>query len=362
MFLNFVLGTAAELIKVQPIIMTAIKKAYPVKIIATGQSHQNFLMQYEDFRLPPEILSFLFEDSKDLDHAKSAMKWFTRAALISSRQFESLLCGGSHKDTFVIVHGDTLSTLIASWLSWKTGVQAIHIEAGLRSPQLFNPFPEEISRRIVSYLVQVHMAPDKSALENLKRGHNQREVYCTNGNTLMDAIRYNEPSVTPGERFALINIHRFENLNSPTRWKMIVEILLQAAHKINTIFVTHPQMRHKLDEDPTSHQRLLAAGIDIRNRMPFSEFIGLLKNSEFLISDGGSNQEECSYLGKPCLLLREATERTEGLNENCVLSRFDQKIIADFLENPQQFERSPSSEMHSPSKFILEILEKKISL
>jgi UDP-N-acetylglucosamine 2-epimerase (non-hydrolysing) len=90
--------------------------------------------------------------------------------------------------------------------------------------------------------------------------------------------------------------------------------------------------------------------------MPFTEFISLLKASAYLISDGGSNQEECSYLGKPCLLLREATERKEGLESCCVLSRFETSVIERFLADPEKYATREVYQPNSPSLAILQAL------
>jgi UDP-N-acetylglucosamine 2-epimerase (non-hydrolysing) len=316
-------------------------------------------MQYRDFGLPEEILVPLLESEGDLTSAGSALRWFLRAVFTPVSGFRTKLLSGSDEKNFLVVHGDTLSTLAGAWLAWRARIPLVHIEAGLRSESLLNPFPEEISRRLVSRFADFHMAPDQAAEENLKRAGVSGKILCTKGNTLFDAVLLSaktssEPISTP---FALVNIHRFENLNSPARWQAVVETVVEASQKIKLIFVQHPQTRHKLEQDPESARQLTAAGVEIRDRMPFSRFIALLKASQYLISDGGSNQEECFYLGKPCLLLRESTERREGLDGCCVLSRFDRDLIAKFILNPQSYSRETAGSSGSPSAGILDALE-----
>jgi UDP-N-acetylglucosamine 2-epimerase (non-hydrolysing) len=352
MVLNFFTGTAAELIKIYPVIELARKRGIEVRVISSGQSRENFLMQYRDLGLPENLLVHLLPSDGDLQKASSALRWMMRALFSSLRP--KLL---KSEKSFVVVHGDTLSTLVGAWLGRRAGIPVVHIEAGLRSSSLFNPFPEEITRRLVSRLASFHMAPDQRAADNL-RGVTGK-VICTQGNTLLDAVLLSANlghAKIPSEPFALVNIHRFENLNSAARWKKIIETTVQAAEKTNLIFVVHPQTRHKLEQDVASQQKLTQRRIEIRDRMPFSEFIGLLKASRYLISDGGSNQEECSYLGKPCLLLRESTERQEGLETCCVLSRFDDQVIAQFLEEPEKLKSPPLLGTRGPSAIILDSL------
>ncbi|MES2963946.1 MAG: UDP-N-acetylglucosamine 2-epimerase [Bdellovibrionota bacterium] len=353
--LNFVTGTAAELIKIYPVIAMAVARGYGVRVVSTGQSRENFLMQYRDLRLDESLLSAMMTSEGDLGQASSALKWFFRALFVSPGKFRSSLL--VREKTFVVVHGDTLSTLVGSLLARRAGFPIVHVEAGLRSPSLLNPFPEEINRRWVSKLATYHMAPDTTAEMNLKRARVKGKVVVTRGNTLLDAVTMVDGvNANRTSAYALVNIHRFENLNSSSRWSVILDTVARAAEKTKVIFVMHPQTRHKLDNDAAALAKLTHPNIELRDRMPFSEFIGLLKRADYLISDGGSNQEECSYLGKPCLILRERTERTEGLDTCCLLTRFDQKLIDGFLANPSKYAAPALANSESPTQVILNSL------
>ncbi|MEK7357016.1 MAG: UDP-N-acetylglucosamine 2-epimerase, partial [Bdellovibrionota bacterium] len=182
--LNFVTGTAAELIKIYPVIAIAAKRGYGVRVVSTGQSRENFLMQYRDLGLDESLLSAMMPTEGDLGRASSALKWFLRALFVSPKRFRSGLL--VREKTFVVVHGDTLSTLVGSILARRAGYPVVHVEAGLRSPSLLNPFPEEINRRLVSKLATYHMAPDSRAEGNLQRAHVKGRVVVTRGNTLLD--------------------------------------------------------------------------------------------------------------------------------------------------------------------------------
>jgi len=351
MQLNFFVGTAAELIKLYPVIHKAQAQGHQVRVIASGQSRENFVMQYRDLNLPDSSLTWLMSGGSDLRKSSSALLWFMRAIFTRKSTFRKKLLPSE----ILIVHGDTLSTLIGAWFGWRCGLKVVHIEAGLRSPKILNPFPEEITRRLVSLLATIHMAPDEAAVENLR--HVSGDVINTHGNTLLEAVQLcaSERSA-PSHSFALVNIHRYENLNSEARWSAIVDTVVKAAATTKLIFVAHPQTMHKLRSDAQALKALTQPRIEIRERMPFSEFIWMLRSAQYLISDGGSNQEECSYLGKPCLLLRESTERREGLKSCCVLSRFEPQVIAKFLENPRQYATPPQEPVASPSQIILDRL------
>jgi UDP-N-acetylglucosamine 2-epimerase (non-hydrolysing) len=356
MQLNFVLGTAAELIKLSPLIALASQKGVATRIIATGQSRENFLMQARDLSISEREIHWLVTKSDDLREAGSALRWFLRALTVPKNTFSALVLNEGGSGNMIVVHGDTLSTFVGARLAKRARLPVVHVEAGLRSENLFHPFPEEILRRLVSRWVDYHMAPDHKAVVNLQRSKRKGLVISTNGNTLLDAVRAVPPAHHQTKNFALVNVHRFENLNSNERWRIVVETVIKAAAQRHVVFVAHPQTLQKLSVDAKTKAAFLQAGIEIRERMPFTEFLTLLKQSEFLISDGGSNQEECSYLGKPCLLLRLETERQEGLTTCCVLSKFDRGVINNFLQNPGRFASPELAATESPSARIFESL------
>ena len=343
----FCLGTAAELIKVYPIIDEAENRNIEWFIISTGQSGSNFVKQYQDFNLPENRLIKLQDTDKDLTNAKTALGWFCRSLFTTHKKILSLIQTKSvplptHND-FWFVHGDTLSTLVASLYGYRFKIPLVHIEAGLRSHNLLNPFPEEICRRIVSRLVSFHMPQDTRAERNLRCEGITQNIFVTNGNTVMDTLNLavkNNSREVGGTRYALVNIHRFENLSSEMRWRKIVDTIFKASQKITIVFVLMPNTETKIENDAKLKSKLIKANVQLVKRLPYSQFVHLLNGAEFVITDGGSNQEECFYLGKPCLILRDITERFEGLGGCCVLGKFKDAIINDFLADPSKFKSS----------------------
>ncbi len=357
----FSLGTAAELIKVYPLLFYADKRGMDWIALSSGQSGINLLNQWRDFKLPEVKLIPIIESQKDLETSSGAFSWFIKANTISLSMFRnklvSKICLSPKKGDFWIVHGDTLSTVFGAILARRLSLTLVHLEAGLRSTKLFQPFPEELNRRFTSRLVNIHLAQDDVAVNNLIKAKVGGEIVSTRANTLLDSIKlildgfeHKAPNNGP---YVVANLHRFENLTSRPRWAVLIETLIKAAKTRKVFCVMHPITKSKLDSLPEVKNRLISAGVELLPRLPFTEFIFLLANSEYVLSDGGSNQEECFYLGKPCLLLRNSTERQEGLGGCCVLSKFDEELIDEFIAHPENYKRDSLTADFSPAEIIL---------
>jgi UDP-N-acetylglucosamine 2-epimerase (non-hydrolysing) len=359
----FCLGTAAELIKVYPVIRLAQERGAPWFALSTGQSGRSYRAQWDDFRLPRERAGAVLPTDVDLGAAGAAARWMVwalaqgRGAL---RRRIGELAGVlpvPGQDTWV-VHGDTLSTVVGSRWAKALGVRLAHLEAGLSSGTVREPFPEELSRRWVSRRADLLFPPDETAAANLRHWGVRGRVHLTHGNTLLDAVlttleQVPAPEQLPEGPFALANIHRFENLSSPERFRRIVEILEETASRLPLYLVQHRQTEETFARHPALRARLEARGARLLARMPFTRFIHWVERAEFLVTDGGSNQEECSYLGLPCLILRKSTERREGLGESCVLNGLDLEGARRFLEAPARYRRARVSPQLRPSEVVL---------
>lgn len=356
-------GTAGELIKLYPLIIRFEKISLDWNFIFTGQSPVNFINQWIEFKLPLNKLIKLTLTDKDLRSSLDALKWFLKVILIKKVNLVKLI-GSVDNNSFYIVHGDTLSTLSGVFISKRLNAKKIiHIEAGLRSPFLLKPFPEEITRRLVSSLANIHFAPNLQAVQNLiKSSFVRGKVINTHGNTLFDAVREiddidNDINKKIGfEKYVLVNIHRFENINSFKRWDFIIKFLINISKKYKILFVLHPVTEKKFNKLLIDNP-LLFSNFVVLSRLSFNVFINLLKKSEFIITDGGSNQEECSFINKPCLIMRDGSERPDGLLKKvCVISKFDHKICHEFLLNYKKFSYYEVKRYDSPTDLILKNL------
>lgn len=359
----FCAGTAGELIKLFPLLREVDQYTHlSWRFLFTGQSPVNFWRQWEDFGLDNNSAVSLQSTTKDLQKTSQALAWFFKAVMtapstLRDHCMHAFISSPQARDIWV-VHGDTLSTLLSSIWAKRMGGVIAHIEAGLRSKYILRPFPEEINRRIVSKMATLHFPQDEVARNNLISQSVKGRVILTNGNTLYDALEVlsdsNLGGALPEPPFVIANIHRNENLNNSARWECILKTLCLAAQDQPVYLVMHPPTEFKLKVDVAAKKRLTKAGVVTLPRITFRRFIQLIDKSRYIISDGGSNQEECAYLGKPCLILREESEREEGLNASCRLSKFDDYIIRDFISNPDKFRRERLIFSRRPSSIIVD--------
>jgi UDP-N-acetylglucosamine 2-epimerase (non-hydrolysing) len=200
------------------------------------------------------------------------------------------------------------------------------------------------------------------ALNNLHRFRG-RKINTVN-NTLLDSLvlamgRFNASQIhIPSEKYCVVTTHRFENIFNRNVLDTNLTLIEMAASRMKTIFILHPVTQDRLEAFGLMKRIKSNPNIECRPRYDYFAFIKLVYHSEFLISDGGSNQEECFYMGKPCLLLRKATERKEGVGFNVVVSGYDPKIVLIFLESYSELNTPNLLQSVSPSKIILDSVAK----
>jgi len=311
-----VIGTKAELIKCMPVMKELQNQKYDYWFISTGQhplkkSCQEFRVKEPDFILSKEPeLSTKFWSKIN----KMSMFWAIAMIFKVKKKVHKI------KPKYVIYHGDTMSTAAASIgssniLNWKKPWKSVHLEAGLRSGSLWEPFPEEISRRISSRFSDILLAVSELTENNLKKSKGK---VIRIGNTVIDSstIVYNE-SVKKNkfdllnEDYVLINIHRHEHLRSKENMEKIVNILEYVG--IKGIWSLHDNTKHYLEKYNLMTRVEQIKNIKITPLVDYFKFIFLLANCKYIITDGGSIQEESLVFKKPCIILRNRTERQEGL-------------------------------------------------
>jgi UDP-N-acetylglucosamine 2-epimerase (non-hydrolysing) len=220
-----------------------------------------------------------------------------------------------------IVQGDTTSAFVCALASFYRGVPVAHVEAGLRTPSPLNPFPEEINRRLTSSLALLHFAPtDRARQALLTEGIRAEDVFVT-GNTVVDAlhqIRGSEPfktaalpaAVDPRLRIVLVTMHRRENWGRVADVCGAVRDILEARPDVQVVWPVHP--------NPVVEERIRVelAGLSrvtLVDALDYLAFIALIEKSWIVLTDSGGVQEEAPVLGCPALVLRESTERPEGI-------------------------------------------------
>jgi UDP-N-acetylglucosamine 2-epimerase (non-hydrolysing) len=360
--IGVVYGTTGELIKLSPVLMRLQERDRPALTLCTGQQVEQIPALLEDFALAqPDLWFSRGHGGRDLERIMDLPPWLSGVATTFARCRRDLWARLTSASTrpLLVVHGDTFTTVLGAAMGHILNVPVAHIEAGMRSGNWRNPFPEEIDRLIVARLAQTHFAPGALAVANLRAVKVRGEVVDTGGNTIRDAIEMVPSSVPeielPPEPFGLVSLHRFELLSKPRALRAILELLREASRSTPILFVDHPVTVAAI----AAHD--LGWLFDHRfqhvPRQRYFRFIALLKASVFLVTDSGGSQEECAQLGHPCLVHRAVTERADGLGGPVVLSRMDLDVVRAFLENPAAHARSPGEDGRSPTDIVIDHFE-----
>ncbi|WP_407733175.1 UDP-N-acetylglucosamine 2-epimerase [Pseudomonas citronellolis] len=326
-----VLGTKAQLIKMAPVLMELRDRGVEYRFISTGQHKDTADAILANFQLSgPEV--FLHQ-GQDIVSIRQMLTWSFKVMFRAFRLRRSLF---PKRGGIVLVHGDTASTLLGVFIAKMAGQKIGHVEAGLRSFNYFHPFPEELIRIIVGRIADLRFCPGQWALGNVveyRRGMN----FDVEANTLQDSLRImlshsrDFELDVPDSEFGVVSIHRFENLKDRNALLRIVKLVELVAGKYPLLFILHKPTERKLRQYGLFERLSSLPGMEFRQRYDYLRFMHLVKAAKFVVSDGGSNQEECHYLGKPLLLLRAATERKEGLGENCTLSEYQPQRVLEFM-------------------------------
>lgn len=354
--IHIIIGTKAQLIKMAPIMVELQKRKIDYNFIFTGQHKETIKELIVVFKLKKP--DYILYKGKDITKIFQMVIWTIQCL---AHTFKNKRVIFQNQKGVVLVHGDAFSALLGTIMGKIAGLKVGYVEAGLRSFDFFNPFPEEIVRRIVSRLVDYHFCFGKFAYENSQK-YKGVKIY-TELNTLYDSLQLvikNKKDIyveIPQKKYCLISIHRFENIFNKKQLLFIINILEEISQQIKVLFILHKPTKEKLINFGFYQRLKENPNIELRPRYDYFDFIKLLLSSNFVITDGGSNQEECYYLGKPCLLLRKTTERTEGLSINVIISKYNKKIIRNFIKNYQKFKLNTLNIKTSPSEVIVDYLE-----
>ena len=350
-------GTKAQYIKTAPILRELDAQRVPYRLVYTGQHSETFDLLEAAFGTRPadDVMVPQFEAATHASFAQWTFAFWRKA-------LARIVRGEWRGARYGLVHGDTASTLFTAIALRLAGVPVVHIEAGLRSPKLMEPFPEEIVRRLVSRLTAVHFPPDAPAAANLRNASGR--VVETGGNTLRDALamamsRWPDAPAAGGEGgYIVASIHRAENLSQRETFDLLMEEVLDAASVAPVRFVLHPATRERIRRTGWLERLAAHPQLDLRDRMDYPDFVKLLVGATALMTDGGSNQEEAAMMGLPTLLLRRATERPDGLGDNVVLSELDRERIRAFVR-ANAGKRWPLRllDAGSPSRVIVDTLQ-----
>ncbi|MGB9771708.1 MAG: non-hydrolyzing UDP-N-acetylglucosamine 2-epimerase [Candidatus Kapaibacteriota bacterium] len=303
-----VVGARPNFMKVAPIHRMLIKHSEGVQhlICHTGQ-HYDYEMSrvfFEDLGLPKP--DFYLEVGSGT-HGEQTGK-----ILI---EFEKV-CLQEQPD-LVIVVGDVNSTIAATLAATKIGIKTAHIEAGLRS--FDRTMPEEINRIATDSICDYLFVTEESGLRNLKReGHTDEQIFFV-GNTMIDSLVYILPKIEASQilqnlsveekKFALMTLHRPSNVDDRLQLEEIIEVIEYICKKLKLVLPLHPRTRKNIEIFGLDVRLKKIENLILTEPLGYLDFIKLMKNSKFVITDSGGIQEETTYLGIPCITMRTTTER-----------------------------------------------------
>jgi UDP-N-acetylglucosamine 2-epimerase len=352
------IGTKAQYIKMAPLLRLMDEQGIEYRLIDSGQHARISALLREE--LGVRAPDYLLGGSEDIASIPKVILWSLKLAarLWSRRRLRNSVFGGSAG--ICVVHGDTPSTLLATLLARRAGLSVAHLEAGLRSYRLTHPFPEEIVRIVTMRLASLLFAPDATAVDNLSRMRVKGRVIALSGNTSLEAVRDALADGSIGVSGpVIVTMHRVENLHTASRVERMVALTERIATMYPVCFVVH-EPTEIIFAKRSYDDRLRAAGVELRSLEGHSSFIRMLAEAPFVVTDGGSIQEECALLGVPTLLWRDRSERPDGLEANVVASRYDDEIIESFLADPQAFRVPMLRPTTRPSAEILLVLEESL--
>lgn len=334
----FTLGTRPEAIKLAPVIEVFQQSPnFQTQVVLTGQ-HREMVAQVM------EIFGLTADRDLDIMQQGQTLTDITQRSLQGLEQlFQEL------KPQLVIVQGDTTTAFAAALAAFYQQIPVGHVEAGLRTDNLFDPYPEEANRRLISQITQLHFAPTDLSISNLKKSGVTGEVHLT-GNTVIDAlltVANRQPDCSiPGldwskYRTILATVHRRENWGLPLQ--DIAQGFLQVLEQFpDTALLLplhrNPTVRAPLQQILGGHPRVF-----LTEPLDYPQLVGAIQRCYLLLSDSGGLQEEAPSLGKPVLVLRETTERPEAIAGGTakLVGTDSQKIAqaaAELLENPAAYQ------------------------
>lgn len=307
-----VFGTRPEAIKMAPVIKTlnAQRSTFAVKVCVTAQ-HREMLDQV--------LTIFNIQSDYDLNIMQDAQSLYqiTTNGLL---KLESIY--KKEKPDMVLVHGDTTTTFIAALAAFYERIPVGHVEAGLRSHDKFNPFPEEINRCLADTLSDLYFVPtDVGARNLLKEGYSRKNIVVT-GNTVIDALfmalrfPYRDKTrhlqaLDYTKKIILVTAHRRENWGKPL--EHICQALLKIAENFSDVQIVYPVHLNPRVKETVLKLLGKMKNILLLPPLDYIDFVQVLKNSYLVLTDSGGLQEEAPSLGKPVLVLREVTERPEAI-------------------------------------------------
>lgn len=319
---TIILGTRPEAIKLAPVIKIFENCPHlDTRLILTGQHKEMVYQVLNIFKISPQKDLGLMAKNQTLTH----ITFETLSGLESDFN--------QYKPDLVIVQGDTSTAFAASLAAFYAKIPVAHVEAGLRTESKLNPYPEEINRRLISQIADLHFAPTEIAKLNLNKSGIKNNIFIT-GNTVIDALLSISNNVKApliknldwsNKKIILVTVHRRENWGD--NLLNISIAIKKLAQKREDICFLIPMHKNKVVRQILEKELSKIINVFLIEPLNYDEQIGAIKGSNFVMTDSGGLQEEVPTLGKPILVLRDNTERPEAITAGTA------KLIGTKTEN-----------------------------
>lgn len=353
-----VFGTRPEAIKMAPVVKELQKRKSLQAVVCVTAQHRAMLDQVlETFKIRPDY---------DLDIMEPNQTLTTITAKVLGG-FEKLLL--DVRPDIVLVHGDTTTAMAASLAAFYQQIPIGHVEAGLRTYDKYSPFPEEINRQIIDTVADRLYAPTETSKEHLEKVLNKGQEILVTGNTAIDALQdtiarnYHHPALdwAADSRLVLLTAHRRENLGEPMRR------IFRAVRKITEVFpdvkVIYPVHLNPKVQSAAKEVFGNSSKVKLIEPLDVLDFHNFMKRAHLILSDSGGVQEEAPALGKPVLVLRDTTERPEGVkagtlrligtDEDTVCQEISNLLVDTELYNQMSNATNPYGDGHA-SQYIVD--------
>jgi UDP-N-acetylglucosamine 2-epimerase (non-hydrolysing) len=334
-----VFGTRPEAIKMAPLAKTLkADDRFETKVVVTGQHREMLDQVLASFSITPDYDLNIMHQGQTLSEITSRVLEKLTAVLLEERP------------DILLVHGDTTTTFSAALSAFYQQIPIGHVEAGLRTWDKYSPFPEEINRQLTDDLADLYFAPTQESKENLlKESHSDKHIYIT-GNTAIDAMKntideaYQIPAaVSKGrKRLVLITMHRRENLGKPMQ--QVFGAIRQAAEEYPDTQFIFPMHKNPMVRNAAKTALGTLPNVSLIEPLDVIDFHNYAKRSYLILTDSGGVQEEAPSLGVPVLVLRDQTERPEGVVAGTLRlvgtdTRPVYTAIKELFENPAAYEK-----------------------
>lgn len=343
-----IFGTRPEAIKMAPLVLELEKHTDEIESIVTVTAqHRQMLDQVLDtFGITPDFDLNIMKDRQTLID-------------VTTRGLEGLdAVMKEAKPDIVLVHGDTTTTFIASLAAFYNQIAVGHVEAGLRTFNKYSPYPEEMNRQLTGVMADLHFSPTEVSADNLRRENKPEDRIVVTGNTAIDALKttvreeYSHPVLEQigSDRMILLTAHRRENLGEPMRNMFrAIKRLIEEHDDVQVVYPVHmnPAVREVANEvlgnDPRIH---------LIEPLEVLDFHNFAARSFIILTDSGGVQEEAPSLGKPVLVLRDTTERPEGIAAGTLkLAGTDEETIYGLAKELLTNEEAYASMSHASNPY-----------